>query len=44
MFLLEDSMMQKDQELEKMDGALRRQTQTADEIKKKLTTAEVKLR
>jgi hypothetical protein len=37
-------MIQKDTDLEKMDGALRRQTSTADELKKKLTSAEVKLR
>lgn len=41
---MEDSRLHKDAEIENLDGQLRRQTQQADEARKKLLQAEVKLR
>jgi hypothetical protein len=44
MLILEDTIRSKDQEISNTEGNLRRQTQSLEEIKKKLTQAEVKLR
>lgn len=44
MLIIEDTIRSKDQEISNTEGNLRRQTQSLEEIKKKLTQAEVKLR
>jgi len=44
MLMLEDNIRAKDVELTNTEAALRRETQSLAEIKKKLTQAEVKLR
>jgi len=42
--LLDETLRFRDQELEKKDSLLRRMTQGADDMKKKLSQAEMKLR
>jgi hypothetical protein len=44
MLMLEDNIRAKDVEITNTEAALRRETQSLAEIKKKLTQAEVKLR